>query len=537
MTWADVAGKKQPKKKTPQALQKTSLRLQVSDNAMAKICEMERRTLVLRKVPPSTTTISILRDLKEQFTRPLGQVVEAVSREPLDRRRFYVRFHTVELKRECAKQGFEIGDIKIPPQLSDVQGHIPDVPHYLDRQDLVSFLSRYGDVVKGDFDKFEETDIRCGVFRFEMNLHPNSKLPGTVHINSDSFTILCKDDMLQCAYCDKYGHRAVHCLKKKEDLTKKTQKELAAQMSNYLPPATATPAPHQVSSASIHSTTSSLTPTQVMISKANPSVGQVQRVQNTTAVSTTNTAHSAVAFVQSENLKTVSSGHELIMSVVDGEQSPMDSQESDLQSTAELRYPPSFEHLLDDNDDNAISSDDSSPPSKRALREQESISSSIVMKPAYYVKPAEFKQHEIHPYFVADSHFGAFIPPLDQAQTQRMEALQAFEEKQDAPEHEEFHLLRIQQNSHQEWMRKLSTLFKAHANKRWKTHYNDILTREYPDDSNPTLSESEARNVYIECVSLVRADLERTIWFKKFWNELCDHNKLFCRFDIACENA
>ena len=284
------------------------------------------------------------------------------------------------------------------------------------------------------------------------------------------------------------------------------------------------------------STTSSFTPTQAMINKAKPSVTQVQRVQNTTAVSTTNTALSAVAFVQSENLKTVSSAQDPIMSVFDGEQSPMEihSQESDLQSTAELRYPPSFEQLLDDN---ACSSDDSAPPPKRVLQGQDSLSSSIVMKPAYHVTPIEFKQHQQYPYHLPNDAFGTFIPPLDETQVQRMEALKAFEEKQGTPEHEEFHMLLIQQNSNQGWMTKLSNCFTSYAKKRWKIHYNDILTRDYPDTPNPTLSESEARNVYLECVAIVRGELETTGWFKKFWNELCDHNKLFCRFDIACENA
>ena len=160
------------------------------------------------------------------------------------------------------------------------------------------------------------------------------------------------------------------------------------------------------------------------------------------------------------------------------------------------------------------------------------------MKPAYHVTPAEYKQHPTFPHYrLPESSFGAFIPPLDQTQVQRMATLQTFEEKQDTPEFEEYHTLRVQQNSNQEWMNRLSKLFKGVANRRWKIHYNDILTRDYPNELNPTLSESEARNVYIECVSLVRPDLELNHWFKQYWNELCDHNKLFCRFDIACENT
>ena len=201
---------------------------------MEKIIEMERRTLILRKVPPTTTAITILKDLQRQFNRPLADTIEAVVREPLDRRRFYVRFNSMDVKRECARQGFTIGDIQIPPQRSDIQGLIPDVPHYLDREDMVSILSRFGEVIKGEFDCFEDTNVRCGVFRFEMNLHPNHRLPSNLQILSDSFHIHCKDDLMQCGYCDKYGHRAIHCMRKKEDLERKAEKELAAQINNNL---------------------------------------------------------------------------------------------------------------------------------------------------------------------------------------------------------------------------------------------------------------------------------------------------------------
>ena len=206
-----------------------SFRLQVPEQAIARIHDTERRTLVLRKVSPTTTPTSILKDLQAQCKQPLGNVVESVVRESLDRRRFYLRFHSVELKRKCAMQGFTIGDVKIPPQLADVQGSIPDVPHYLDREDVIKILSRFGDVVNGDFVRFEETNIRCGKFTFELNLHENKKLPSTIYIMNDSFTINCKDDLQQCAYCDKYGHIARFCLKKREDTTKRAKEKLDQQ--------------------------------------------------------------------------------------------------------------------------------------------------------------------------------------------------------------------------------------------------------------------------------------------------------------------
>ena len=102
---------------------------------MERLNEVERRTQVLRKLPPTTTTISILDNLKQQCEVAINDVVEAVVQDSLDRRRFYIRYRTVELKRTNARRGFTIGEIQIPPERADVQGFIPDLPHYVTRDD------------------------------------------------------------------------------------------------------------------------------------------------------------------------------------------------------------------------------------------------------------------------------------------------------------------------------------------------------------------------------------------------------------------
>ena len=234
MSWAAaVRGRRPPRKSAPQEnaakLVKPIDRIPVQAMVVEKFNELERRTQVLRKVPPTTTTTSILTDLKTQCNRPLEEVVEAVVQEPLDRRRFYVRYISVDLKRANARRGFKIGTITIPPEQADVQGYIPDLPHYMQIDDVVGILSQYGDVVSAKFNTFEETGIRCGGVSFEMDLHENKRLPGKIQILNDSFTLKLKDDIKQCAFCDRFGHIQRDCRKKMEDRMKRAAEELQMQ--------------------------------------------------------------------------------------------------------------------------------------------------------------------------------------------------------------------------------------------------------------------------------------------------------------------
>ena len=231
MTWASVASRNLHQKRVNQQPQaRPREKIPVKPQVLNAFNECERRTQVLRKVPPATTALSILNDLKAQSTLPLGEVIEAVVQEPLDRRRFYIVYKSVELKRSITQRGFRIGEIQIPPQRADVQGYIPDAPHYLSKEDVHGILSRYGVVVSGKFKTYEDTEIRCGGYEFELNLHENQRLPGTIQILSDILTIKLKDDIMICSFCDKVGHTHRHCRKKLVDqMAKALNAELQQQ--------------------------------------------------------------------------------------------------------------------------------------------------------------------------------------------------------------------------------------------------------------------------------------------------------------------
>ena len=228
MTWAEVA-RTGVVKKPPQATPKP-LRVQLPQDAVKKFNDVERRTQVLRKLPHGTTTTSILDDLTKQSTQPLNTIVEAVIREPLDKRRFYIRYLTIDLRRRNSRVGFKIGDIQIPPEKADVTGFINNLPHYMSKDDVVKILSQYGDVVSAAFKTYGDTDIRCGGLKFELDLHENKKLPRQFTVMGDTFTIETKDDLLLCTFCDNYGHLHRNCHKKREAILKKVAKDTQDQL-------------------------------------------------------------------------------------------------------------------------------------------------------------------------------------------------------------------------------------------------------------------------------------------------------------------
>ena len=227
MTWAKVV---QGRSNVVASQAKPNDCIQVDPGIIERFNEVERRTQVLRKLPPTTMTTSILDDLKRQCEVPIKDVVEAVVQDSLDRRRFYIRYRTVELKRGNARRGFTIGEIQIPPERSDVQGYIPDLPHYVSRDDVVAILSKYGNVISGNFKTYQDTDIRCGGFDFELDLYANKRLPGTIKMLNDIFTLKLKNDIMVCSYCDKFGHLHRHCRQKQADLMKKAELELQQQI-------------------------------------------------------------------------------------------------------------------------------------------------------------------------------------------------------------------------------------------------------------------------------------------------------------------
>ena len=74
--------------------------IDVSTTNQLRINELERRTQILRRVPPTTTPSVIIEELQRQLEAPVAEVVEAVVRDCLDKRRFYIRYVSVQISLE-----------------------------------------------------------------------------------------------------------------------------------------------------------------------------------------------------------------------------------------------------------------------------------------------------------------------------------------------------------------------------------------------------------------------------------------------------
>ena len=225
MTWASVVtGKKG--KASSSLPPPTTHTTKISDEVMSRFNDAERRTQVLRRVPVGTTTRSIIADLSRQIDAPLSNYIEAVVQDDLERRRFYIRYKTVEQRRTIARRGFRIGEITIPAETADVSGYLPNVPHYMDHQACVSLLSMWGTLTKAEFVCDPDTGVTCGGFTFELDLHENARLPNRIKVLNDVIIVTTKDDHRVCSYCDTLGHIRRHCKKRDLDLVNRANQEL-----------------------------------------------------------------------------------------------------------------------------------------------------------------------------------------------------------------------------------------------------------------------------------------------------------------------
>ena len=213
---------------------------------LAQYREAERRTQVLRRVPPLATAATIIRDLAAQWSQeddqpPINDIIDSVLRDSLDRRRFYVTYATMDLRREYARRGFRIRDhktptsfITIPPEVADVSAFIPDVPHFITSDDVVRILSHFGNVTTAEFVTFQNTGVRCGPLHFTMDLHDNSKLPSHISLLDHIMTIVDKNGHKLCTFCDNFGHLRNHCRKRLSQLhdqaLREADDELAAEL-------------------------------------------------------------------------------------------------------------------------------------------------------------------------------------------------------------------------------------------------------------------------------------------------------------------
>ena len=125
------------------------------------------RTQVIRRTEYGMTKRDIIQTMTKQTGIPGHRLVESVLRDPRDRRRFYLTYATMTVKRDVMGRVFFLGGIHIRPTDDAIEGYIPYPPFYCDKQTLDGLLNTYGTVTDGDF--VRTTDgIRIAGYKFRL---------------------------------------------------------------------------------------------------------------------------------------------------------------------------------------------------------------------------------------------------------------------------------------------------------------------------------------------------------------------------------
>ena len=211
-------------KKIPAKRSAATVHINTSPENVKKINERERRTQVLRKLPPSTTTNDIIDALTsalvmlnqneddDQFASAhLPDIVSSVFRDVNDRRRWYITFSSHDTKLKFASGGYHIGDTHVPPEYGDVHAFIPNPPYYLGEDDLLAILKPFGEVAH--YHSICTSGVRTGAFHFDLNLKESAHLPEYLSVDGHMFQIIDKGSLMQCTSCHNFGHIRRECRK------------------------------------------------------------------------------------------------------------------------------------------------------------------------------------------------------------------------------------------------------------------------------------------------------------------------------------
>ena len=151
------------------------------------------RTQVIRRTEFGMTERDIIQTMTKQTGIPGHRLFESVLHDPRDRRRFYLMYATMTVKRDVMGRGFFLGGIHIRPTEDAIEGYIPYRPFYCDKQTLDGLLNAYGAVTDGDF--VRTTDgIRISGYKFRLKPRPNRTLPTTLTHNGYDMDIRRNDD-------------------------------------------------------------------------------------------------------------------------------------------------------------------------------------------------------------------------------------------------------------------------------------------------------------------------------------------------------
>ena len=172
--------------------------------------DRQHRTHILRRLGPDVTPNDIIRQLTQQLGIPEHELLEAVLRDPKDRRRFYVTYTTSAQKQHALGKGFHIGDIHIKPQDDKIDGYIPFPPYYIDLDSLNALIQDHGELVSSSFVQ-TANKTRVAGYKFSIKLKKGVVRPTSIVYNTCEMQIRYTDDLKMCTHCRKSGHLVATC--------------------------------------------------------------------------------------------------------------------------------------------------------------------------------------------------------------------------------------------------------------------------------------------------------------------------------------
>ena len=187
------------------------------------------RTQVIRRTEYGMTERDIIQTMTQQTGIPGHRLFESVLHDPRDRRRFYLTYATMDVKRDVMGRGFYLGGIHIRPTDDTIVGYIPFPPFYCDKQILDGLLIAYGTVTDGDFVR-TEGGVRIAGYRFRLRPRQNATLPTTLTYNGYAMDIRRNDDIRYCTHCERYGHTTGRCRSRLADQESRQQQRRDLQL-------------------------------------------------------------------------------------------------------------------------------------------------------------------------------------------------------------------------------------------------------------------------------------------------------------------
>ena len=177
-----------------------------------------QRTQTIRRADYGTTPSSLVAQLISQFPgHSEASLLDCVSRDVNERRRFYIVYRDLAAKRRVAGAGFRLGSLTIKPESDYTAAFIPYPPHFCDEVSMRRLLYPFGTVKS---DSFQRTPggTRIGGYTFTIELHQGRALPASITYHGVEFHVKLKDAPRFCSYCRRYGHTVGACRTKKADM-------------------------------------------------------------------------------------------------------------------------------------------------------------------------------------------------------------------------------------------------------------------------------------------------------------------------------